>query len=37
MPIDIIRQTLGLDLESQAQNYTDRLTDTRSGIQKWGA
>ena len=37
MPIDFIRESLGLDLESQAQNYVDRLTDTRSGIKKWGA
>ena len=37
MPIDFIRQGLGLDLESQAENYRDRLTDTRSGIKRWGA
>lgn len=37
MPIDFIRQSLGLDLESQAKNYTDRLKDDRSGIKKWGA
>ena len=37
MPIDFIRRGLGLDLESQAENYTDRLTDTRSGIKRWGA
>ena len=35
MPIDFIRQGLGLDLESQAENYRDRLTDTRSGIKRW--
>ena len=37
MPIDFIRQTLGLDLESQAENYRNRLKEDRSGIKKWGA
>ena len=37
MPIDFLRQTFGLDLESQAEKYADRLKDDRSGVKKWGA